>query len=59
MRIKNVVRIIAVVGFITLSVSTSKMGAVKQRLAEVQSMSDVPVTNDNILPKPTLLTQVG
>ena len=62
MRIKNVTRILAVVGFIALSVATSKFGAVKQRLAEkssnLVSTSAGEVIGNNMLPEPTLLTQV-
>jgi len=58
MRIANVTRILAIVGFITLSIATSKIGAVKQRLADVATVSE-EVTKDNILPSPTNLAQVG
>jgi hypothetical protein len=56
MRITNVARILAIVGFITLAVATSKIGALKQKLADVESSE---ITKDNVLPTPTLLAQVG
>ena len=65
MRIKQVTRILAIVGFITLSLANAKMGGiVKQRLAErVQTPENLALENilmaeDPVVPHPTILAQV-
>ena len=64
MRIKQVTRILAIAGFITLSLANAKMGGVvKQRLAErVQTPENLVLENnlmaeDSVVPQPTILAQ--